>query len=199
MLMTLPAGYKMSQLQAEQPSTTYDTFKKSIIQEIARCLEMPLNIAAGDSSSYNFASGRLDHQLYGSSIWIERQEAELVILDKLFREWMREASLLDGYLPQSLRRGVPEHNWQWDALALDDQLKAAKARDSSLRNGATTLVQVYAEDGLDAEDELAAEAALLGVSLDEYKRRLFDSLHPTAGAAVPPEDKTDAEEDDKDQ
>jgi len=60
-LVTMPGGWKMSQLQAEQPATTYAEFKKEILNEIARCLNMPFNVAAGNSSGYNYASGRLDH------------------------------------------------------------------------------------------------------------------------------------------
>jgi capsid protein len=40
-LLTMPGGWKMSQLEAEQPSTTYGEFKREILNEIARCLNMP--------------------------------------------------------------------------------------------------------------------------------------------------------------
>jgi hypothetical protein len=49
-LLTMPGGWKMSQLQAEQPSTTYAEFKREVLNEIARCLHMPVNVAAGNSS-----------------------------------------------------------------------------------------------------------------------------------------------------
>ena len=48
----------------QKPSTTYAEFKKELLNEIARCLNMPFNVAAGNSSGYNYASGRLDHQTY---------------------------------------------------------------------------------------------------------------------------------------
>src|SRR5690606_10291043 len=43
MLMTLPKGWNISQLKAEQPTTTYAMFKREIINEIARVLGMPYN------------------------------------------------------------------------------------------------------------------------------------------------------------
>ncbi len=46
-LLTMPGGWKMWQLQAEQPATTYAEFKKEILNEIARCLNMPFNVASG--------------------------------------------------------------------------------------------------------------------------------------------------------
>ena len=63
-LVTMPGGWKMAQMQAEQPATTYAEFKHELLNEIARCLNMPYNVAACNSSSYNYASGRLDHQTY---------------------------------------------------------------------------------------------------------------------------------------
>jgi len=43
-LLTMPGGWKMSQLRAEQPSTGYSEFKKEILNEIARCLNIPYKI-----------------------------------------------------------------------------------------------------------------------------------------------------------
>ena len=76
MATTLPDGWKLGQIKAEQPGTSYAEFKREILNEIARCLNMPYNIAAGDSSDYNYASGRLDHQTYYRAIRIEQQAPE---------------------------------------------------------------------------------------------------------------------------
>ena len=62
----------MGQVEPKQPTTTYAEFKKEILNEIARCLNMPFNIAAGNSSGYNYASGRLDHQTYFKSIRVDQ-------------------------------------------------------------------------------------------------------------------------------
>jgi capsid protein len=40
-LLTMPGGWKMAQMHAEQPATTYAEFKREILNEIARCLNMP--------------------------------------------------------------------------------------------------------------------------------------------------------------
>jgi capsid protein len=80
-LLTMPGGWKMSQVQAEQPATTYAEFKREILNEIARCLNMPYNAAACNSSSYNCASGRLDHQVYYKSIRVEQSQLALTVLD----------------------------------------------------------------------------------------------------------------------
>ena len=62
--ISLPEGWKASQLKAEQPTSTHADFVKTKIREASRALSMPLNVALGDSSGYNYASGRLDHQTY---------------------------------------------------------------------------------------------------------------------------------------
>jgi len=90
-------------LHAEQPATTYAEFKRQILNEIARCLNMPFNVAAGNSSGYNYASGRLDHQTYFKSIRVEQSQMARTILDRILFAWLREAILIEGYLPNSLR------------------------------------------------------------------------------------------------
>ena len=55
MLLTTPGGWKMSQVDPKQPVTTYGEFKHEILNEISRCLNIPYNIAAGNSSGYNYA------------------------------------------------------------------------------------------------------------------------------------------------
>ncbi len=93
----------MAQMHAEQPATTYAEFKREILNEIARCLNMPFNVAAGNSSGYNYASGRLDHQTYFKSIRVEQSQMARTILDRILYAWLREAILIEGYLPNSLR------------------------------------------------------------------------------------------------
>ena len=75
-----PEGWEPTQIKAEQPSTTYDMFKREILNEIARCLNMPYNIAACNSSGYNYSSGRLDHQTYYKSIRVDQAHCEAVVL-----------------------------------------------------------------------------------------------------------------------
>jgi capsid protein len=93
MMTTLPAGWKMGQFKAEQPTNTYEAFKREVLNEIARCLNMPYNIAAGNSSSYNYASGRLDHQTYYKSLRVEQTGVALTLLDPIFMAWVEEAWL----------------------------------------------------------------------------------------------------------
>ncbi len=166
MLLTLPGGWKMAQMKAEQPSTTYAEFKREILNEIARCLNMPFNVAAGNSSGYNYASGRLDHQTYFKSIRIEQAQIERVVLDRIFDAWFDEAVLVEGLLPQSMRMrdASRNHQWFWDGTEHVDPAKEANAQATRLSSRTTSLAREYAKQGLDWEAELrqiAKERALM--------------------------------------
>jgi len=166
MLVTMPGGWKMGQIHAEQPATTYSDFKHEILNEIARCLNMPFNVAAGNSSGYNYASGRLDHQTYFKSIRVDQAHIGRAILDRIFQAWVREAVLVDGQLPQSARLLSTDwsHQWFWDGQEHVDPAKEASAQETRLRNNTTTLAVEFARQGRDWEAEVrqrAKEIALL--------------------------------------
>jgi len=150
-LLTMPGGWKMSQLHAEQPATTFADFKREILNEIARCLNMPYNVAAGNSSGYNYASGRLDHQTYFKSIRVEQSHLASVVLDRLFDAWLDEAVLIEGFLPEPLRYVGADlsHQWLFDGHEHVDPAKEANAQATRLANHTTTLANEYARQGRD--------------------------------------------------
>lgn len=158
-LVTMPGGWKMSQLQAEQPSTTYAEFKREILNEIARCLNMPFNIAAGNSSGYNYASGRLDHQTYYKSLRVEQAHLESVVLDRVLAAWLDEAVLIPELWPEDLGP-MPEwpHQWFWDGQEHVDPAKEATAQATRLASHTTTLAYEYARQGRDWEEALRQRA-----------------------------------------
>lgn len=164
--LTMPFGWKINQVKAEQPTTVYGDFKHEVINEIARCLNMPFNIAAGNSSGYNYASGRLDHQAFFKAIRIDQAYLGDVVLDRVLSAWLNEAVLIEGYLPQSLRTRDAEfpHQWFWDGLEHVDPQKEATAQATRLQSNTTTLAAEFAKSGLDWESELrqrAREMALM--------------------------------------
>jgi len=127
MMTTMPYGWKPAQMKAEQPTTTFSEFRKSMVNEIARCLNMPLNIAAADSSEYNYASGRLDHQVYDRSISVERHHCEQVVLNRVFYQWADEASLSTNLFAGSGPIADLNLQWIWPARPHSDPAKEADA------------------------------------------------------------------------
>jgi lambda family phage portal protein len=154
MMVALPAGAEMQQLRAEQPTTTYKDFKGEILNEISRCLNMPFNVAAGNSSGYNYSSGRLDHQTYFRAIGIDQCDCEEVVLDRIFAAWLDEAALVPDLLPAESLIAEMEHNWFWDAPEHVDPAKEANAQATRLANQTTTLADEWAAKGWDWEEKL---------------------------------------------
>ncbi len=186
----LPGGWKLGQVHAEQPTTTFGEFKREILNEIARCLNMPFNVAAGNSSGYNYASGRLDHQVYFKSIRVEQHQMQLAVLDRILKAWLNEAVLVEGLLPQSLRtmaRTLPEHAWFWDGVEHVDPAKEASAQATRLANHTTTLAVEFARQGRDWEQELRQRAKELAL-MNELGLALATAPAAAPAANAPAED-----------
>lgn len=179
-MVTLPDGWTFEQLRAEQPTSTYAMFKREIVNEMARCLQIPYNVAALDSSSYNYASGRMDHQVYAGNIRVYRDELERVMLDRLLEAWVNEASLA-GILPAATPP-FSEWNWawQWDGKEHVDPAKEANAAQTRLMTHTTTLASEYAKQGKQWDVELRQRAAEV-----ELMRELGLFIDTTPEASYP--------------
>jgi len=163
MATVLPDGWKLGQIKAEQPGTTYGEFKREILNEIARCLNLPYNIAACNSSGYNYASGRLDHQTYYKSIRVEQAHLAEGVLDRIFAAWIGEAELLSDFAYLRTADAAP-HQWFFDGTEHVDPAKEANAQATRLASNTTTLATEHARQGKDWETELrqrAKERALM--------------------------------------
>jgi lambda family phage portal protein len=157
MATVLPDGWKLGQIKAEQPATSYAEFKKEILNEIARCLNLPFNIAACNSAGYNYSSGRLDHQLYFKAIRVEQADMASVVLDKILAAWMYEAMLNSDFSVLRTLSYLP-HQWFFDGNEHVDPAKEANAQKTRLESNTTTLAAEYARQGKDWETELSQRA-----------------------------------------
>jgi len=154
MATALPFGWDLRQMKAEQPTTSYPDFKMEIINEIARCMNVPRNVAALNSSDYNYASGRLDHQTYFRSIEVEQSVIENDILNKIFKNWVFEYGLTRGLVAAD----KVNHRWYWDGRLHVDPMKEAEAQAKRLENNTTTLAEEYSRQGMDWEVALEQRA-----------------------------------------
>ena len=196
MMTTMPFGWRMKQFKAEQPATNYKMFVDAILTEIARPLHMPANIARGDSSGYNYASGRLDHQTYFKAIGVEQSEVETVVLDPVFDRWFDEAVFVEDLLPGDLGSlaEIP-HQWFWDGHEHVDPAKEANGQKTRIANGTTTRAREYAREGLDIDEQDRIAAETYGVTVDVYRSALFAShLGGVATVAVSSADSGDGDE-----
>lgn len=168
MALTMPAGYQITQLRAEQPTGTFDEFSRNIIIQMGRAINMPSNKALGDSSDHNYASGRLDHQDYFRACSVERFEIGLM-MTQVYTEWLKEARFT-GILDESEVRfaELARVEWFFDAFEHVDPEKIANGNDMAIRNGTLSLKRYYASMGLDWEEEITQieeERARIGLLL----------------------------------
>lgn len=146
MMLTVPAGWRMDQLDPKQPAANHAEFVKIILSEIARCAVTTYGTLAGDYSGHNYASGRLDNQIYQKSILVDRSFWEMEVLNRIFEAWFREYLLTMRIFQEPEDR---HHIWYWDAFVHVDPSKEAKAQETRLKNLTTTLAAECAKDGRD--------------------------------------------------
>ncbi len=183
----LPMGWDPFQLKGEFPTATHESFNKGLINEQARPKNMPYNKAACDSSSYNYASGRLDHQTYYGSLDVERGDCDEKVLEKIFRVWLAEAVAIYKWFGGVLASAFSfAHSWDWPKHQVADIKAEATANAEKLTTGQISLPRLYSDAGYDFDDEVAEMAKAFGVDETEIRRRLLNIVLPdkTGGGSI---------------
>lgn len=173
MMTALPVGYEPSQMKAEHPNASYAEFTKSLINEQARPKSMPYNKAACDSSSYNYASGRLDHQTYYGHLDVDRADCNDLVLDTMFDAWFDAAILRFGWLggnPEAVGPGARFHEWDWPKHRVADIQSEAGANKTKLATGEESLHSIYTATGRDYADEVEKSAASNGITPQQQQQ-----------------------------
>jgi len=173
MMTVLPDSMKPHQLDPKHPAAAHESFHNSLISEQARPKSMPRNKAMCDSSSYNYASGRLDHQTYYSHLDVDREDCNDLVLDPLFGVWFDFAIRTFGWLggnPEVVSVGAKAHAWDWPKHLVADVGAESSANKTKLETGEETLVSIKTANGLDYEDELQKEADSNGISIDQQRQ-----------------------------
>lgn len=150
MLVTAPAGWKIGQMDAKQPTSTYREFSNQMLHEMARCFKMPFCLVYGDFGGANYASGRMDFQTFYKTVQVEQKNIISKILNPIFRAWIKEYKLLKKV---KIDTDIV-HSWFWDGLEHVDPAKEANATDIRLKNCTTTYAYEFAKQGKDWEKEM---------------------------------------------
>ena len=190
-----PAGWEPTQLKAEQPTTTFPDFMRTIIRNMCRALKLPFSIGAGDSSGLNYSSGRLEVQAYDKSVQVWRQIIVTKVLRRIFAAWMEEAILVDGFLPQQLRMEgarMPRATWIWTGRGHVDPVKEATAQQMRLANNVTTHTDELGREGRDFRKTMKRRARDLA-----FMAKLGIPQVAPPNAAAAPDDAEDQNEESK--
>ncbi|MBU6429345.1 MAG: phage portal protein, partial [Cyanobacteria bacterium REEB65] len=175
-LMSLPAEWDADQMSAQHPNSSYSEFNREILNECGRGTGAPLNVTTGNSSGYNFSSGRLDHLPYNRQHRIDRTEFDQVANDRTFAWWTAEAVMAyDEPIPGTedldeatgepiegtARRlrdfpGIDQWSWgwMWDPFDSLDPVNESTADDTRLKNGTATYAEILSEDGKDWREHM---------------------------------------------
>jgi capsid protein len=113
---------------------------------------MPFNVASGNSSGYNYASGRLDHQSYDRSIEIDRSDIAQDVLDRLKDEWLKEYAQRKSLSKDQIAE-LTSHEWHFAGRGHVDPTKEANADNVRLANWTTTEALYWARQGKDGKRE----------------------------------------------
>jgi len=159
LMTSLPKGWEMVQFDPKQPVTTYTEFRNAILGEIARTVHMPKNKALADSSSYNYSSGRLDHQTYYEANAIERVQWEIEALDRIFGWWLDEALMMDGYLPALEPMDEIPKVWRWPPQRDVNPAEISAVNIELIQAGLKTRQQYLIEQNIDDRPPTPAGAA----------------------------------------
>ncbi len=135
LIMNLPWGYSLKQLEATPHGAELDEFIGAILREIMRPLLVPYNMSIGSSKDANMSSGVVDTHIYKEGQNFERLHCNEEVLDPYLAMWWRMGVLTDGYFSDALRNNKelryepPIHEWRWDRIGLDhtDPQKVAQA------------------------------------------------------------------------
>lgn len=188
-IKTLPPGTKLAGLPGGMSSSEQAKLIRLFASTCALTVNMPANIALGDSSDSNMASAQVDIQPWANKIAIDRFDMEPTFR-KSFKEWYSRAILKDGIFEQraSMARRYPSmypHMYVYtDIHSHPDPMKRANARAIDLSSGSTTLHRIYSHLGCNARRELKKEAELLGITLEEYQHIIISKRSNTALTVV---------------
>lgn len=172
MATVLPAGFKLGQMRAEQPTTTYEMFVDALLSQIARPVHLPLFFASLDARKANMSSAYIVTQPFARSVVVDRHGYDRD-LNRTLREFCQE---VERARPDDFPSGIPwplPHVWRWPRIGQHgDPYKVAAGQETRLEAGVSSIPHECAEDGLDWEEVQEQDAAALGMSIDDYRAAL---------------------------
>lgn len=175
--VSLPEGWKLNQLQAQQPTSLYPDFVRSLIAEMARCLSMPVNVAMCDSSQHNFASAKLDFMVYSDKINDVRSVIVTQVLDRVFAKWLESYAVMNNVNPATLA-ALRQTEWLFTDRSYADVMKDASADNTRLGNATLSHTTYYARQGKDGAREMDQCVADYVHLLVSWRRQCKDNGLP---------------------
>jgi len=146
---------------ASTPGSQYLPFSQNLQREMARCLGITFESFSMDHSNATYSSTRMGK----SSIWpivIRRRErVPAPFAQTVYESWLEEG-IAEGRIPLkggyqaflANKQRVVWAEWRGPAMATADPYRDALADKIGLETGTKNLQRIYAEKGLDWEEEV---------------------------------------------
>ncbi|MBN9444371.1 phage portal protein [Bosea sp. (in: a-proteobacteria)] len=147
--------------EAKHPSENYDNFAGWLLREIARCAGVTYEEASGDYRGATYSSVRIGTATMWPIVMQRRQNIAGVFCQSVYEAWLEEEigegriefdGGLDGFLAN--KAAACAAWWNGPAAPQADDLKTARADETLIKIGATTLEAVSAKYGRDWRDDM---------------------------------------------
>ncbi len=181
MVTMLPEGWDIGQVDPKQPGPQYEMFQRQALMSFCRCTNMPYTLAAGTGKDANFSSFKGDmRNVWEPEVKVEQNRIDVMILGPVFNWFLESAVFYSGLLSGAPPIDQIAYSFQWPPLPELDVMESAQAAELRLKTGQSTMSFEYSRRGDEWEPAAIRGAADLGMTVDEYKRRIADSLIPVA-------------------
>jgi hypothetical protein len=181
---TLPPGTSLESLSNSGTSAEDINAIDAMVGSAARCVNMPLNLAIGNSAKLNMAASQVDLGPWKNTVKIDREDFSVVI-HRFFKMWLRMGRMIPGYFREITNKYIDESGIAYSIgnaqlFSHPDPNKVASSRLTDLISGANTLTRLYAEEGLNAKRELTREAELMGITYEELCKIILSARSSTS-------------------
>ena len=202
MIPTLPPGTTLEGLSYSGTTADDAEALDAMVGAAARCINMPVNLATGNSRQYNMASSQVDFGPWKNTINIDREDYAPVI-HQMVKLWYDAGKYTENYFGKRTLRFVEEEGLNYtlsysQVFNHPDPQKISNSTATDLQTGALTLVRYYTERGRNPRREIQREADLLGVEYSDMCKILLLGRTSAASSLIQSEETEEEPSDDTD-
>lgn len=184
MIPTLPPGTSLEGIPVSGIEDEDNAVLLAMVGAAARCINMPLNLATGDSSRHNMASSQVDFGPWKETVLIDRQDFS-VVLYKFINMWLTYGSKVPGYFSRATNQLIESTELAYtlsyrSPFNHPDPMKVSNSLMTDLISGVKTLTQIHTEEGRNPRRVIEREAQTLGKTYEEMCNLYLTNRSPSA-------------------
>lgn len=195
LILKLTDADEIGSINSNRPNNQYEMFVSAILRSISSALGLSYELVSKDFSKVNYSSARaalLEARRYFRmrQHWMTRKFCQPVwerVQEEAYLRGELKAESFYEYKYSWLNAQWIPPGWEWI-----DPLKQAKALETELNTGTSTLAEIYSDKGLDWEEQLEQLAR------EKKKRDELGLQYPqqAGNSLIEKEDTSDAKDED---